>query len=324
MRFPSEKTGERSVISAGRIPTVSSSALEDLEYLIGLTEVKAMVKEIVAYVYIQKERQNHSLKHTACSLHMILTGNPGTGKTTVARILGRVLKENQIVSRGHLVEVERADLVGEYVGHTAQKTREQIKKALGGVLFIDEAYTLAQGGSRDFGQESIATLVKGMEENRDNLVVILAGYPDNMDRFVRSNPGLASRFPITLLFPDYTSDELLAIALQMYAERDYELSSRASWRLKSILTGQTHIDKTGNARLVRNLVEKSIRLQAVRLYSIGHKPLLNELRIIEDIDLPRYYQDHSYWRKENGVMNNDFTHQSMLLRGATERYISAN
>ncbi|MGE5381099.1 MAG: AAA family ATPase [Methylocystaceae bacterium] len=325
LRFPPEKLVEKAMPPSLRTPPpLIGCVMEDLERLIGLNEVKDMVREIVAYVYIQKERNTHNLKAGSCSLHMMLTGNPGTGKTTVARILGRILKENQVLSRGHLVEVERADLVGEYVGHTAQKTREQIKKALGGVLFIDEAYTLAQGGNRDFGQESIGTLVKAMEENRDNLVVILAGYPENMNRFIHSNPGLASRFPIVLRFPDYSQSELLAIAMQMYHDRDYELTSRAKWRLKNILAGKMAGEKNGNARLVRNIVEKSIRIQAVRLYSLGHKPDRNELQIIEETDLQYWYPMTDNWTSENGAWNDDITNQHRSIRGAVGGYISAN
>lgn len=325
LRFPPEKIEEKAIIQPIRsLPAATGPALADLEKLIGLDQVKEMVREIVAYVFIQKERNSHNLKNSTCTLHMLLTGNPGTGKTTVARIFGRILKEHQVLSKGHLVEVERADLVGEYVGHTAQKTREQIKKALGGVLFIDEAYTLAQGGNRDFGQESIATLVKGMEENRDNLIVILAGYPDNMDKFIHSNPGLSSRFPISLRFPDYTAGELMAIGLQMFAERDYELTSRAKWRLKNMLVSNNVGNKNGNARLVRNIVEKTIRLQAVRLYGLGRKPARNELQIIEECDLPRCYQQDNLWRFENGAINDDYISKSATVRGTAERYLSAN
>lgn len=321
LRFPPEKVAAKT-IAQPVCRLALGSGLDDLDRLVGLGEIKAMMREIIAYVYIQKERNLHSLRNDPCALHMVLTGNPGTGKTTVARIFGRVLKDNQVITRGHLVEVERADLVGEYVGHTAQKTREQIKKALGGILFIDEAYTLAQGGSRDFGQESIATLVKSMEENRDNLVVILAGYPDNMERFIRSNPGLVSRFPLILKFPDYNQTELLQIALQMYTERDYELTGRAQWRLKSILAGDIAGGKNGNARLVRNIVEKSVRVQALRLYGLGRKPDRQELRLIDDIDLPRWYNTN--WTSENGVWNNDIASEHRSIRRTTEAGLSAN
>ncbi|MGB9847232.1 MAG: AAA family ATPase, partial [Desulfotomaculales bacterium] len=198
--------------------------------------------------------------------HMIFKGNPGTGKTTVARIIGRLFKEMGVLPKGHLVEVERADLVGEYIGHTAQKTREQLKRALGGVLFIDEAYSLARGGNRDFGKEAIDVLVKGMEDNKDNLVLILAGYREEMDWFIETNPGLRSRFPIHLSFPDYSTEELLAIADLMLAKRQYVLSPAAREELRLVLEKEAASHRhNGNARLVRNFIEKSIRQQALRL-----------------------------------------------------------
>ena len=158
---------------------------------------------------------------------MVFSGNPGTGKTTVARIMSRLLKEMGILSKGHLVEVERADLVGEYIGHTAQKTREHVKRALGGILFIDEAYSLARGGEKDFGKEAIDTLVKSMEDHREEFVLILAGYSLEMERFLRSNPGLPSRFPIHLTFPDFTIEELMEIADRMLKKRQYRFSRSA-------------------------------------------------------------------------------------------------
>ncbi|NLB87695.1 MAG: AAA family ATPase, partial [Syntrophomonadaceae bacterium] len=209
------------------------------------------------------------------------------GKTTVARILGNIFNEIGILSKGHLIEVERADLVGEYIGHTAQKTKEMLKKSMGGIMFVDEAYTLAQGGEKDFGKEAIATIVKAMEDYRDNLIIILAGYTFEMEKFMQSNPGLRSRFPIHINFKDYDEEELFQIALQMYLERDYELTSRCRWRLKNILNefAKNRHPHSGNARYVRNLVEKSIRLQALRLVdrtNLSRK----ELVTIEEKDLP--------------------------------------
>lgn len=260
---------------SGEKPAGDTRPLEavwrELDSLVGLKEIKELIREIYAFAEIQKRRQQEQLAADPPVLHMIFRGNPGTGKTTVARILARMFKEMGILSKGHLVEVERADLVGEYIGHTAQKTREQIKRALGGVLFVDEAYSLARGGEKDFGKESIDVLVKAMEDHRDNLIVILAGYRHEMDHFLRTNPGLRSRFPIHMDFPDYSLEELVAIAEQMVRQRQYVLSPGARARLERILAGRLQRGEgaTGNARLVRNLVEKAIRRQAVRLVSAG-------------------------------------------------------
>ncbi len=264
-----------------------TDAFNDLEQLIGLRTVKKTIAEITAFSLIQKQRDANGLKSNPTVLHAIFKGNPGTGKTTVARIMGSIYRDIGILSRGHLVEAERADLVGEYIGHTAQKTKEIIKKSMGGVLFVDEAYTLAQGGEKDFGKEAIATLVKSMEDQRNNLVVILAGYCQEMDSFIRSNPGLRSRFPLQIDFADYESDQLFRIAIQMYTERDYELSSKCRWRLKSKLDEfvRRRHPHSGNARYVRNLVEKSIRLQALRIVDASVLTR-KELMTVEEIDLP--------------------------------------
>ncbi len=240
--------------------------LGELDQLIGLSSVKKLVKEIQAFVEIQKLRQKEKLIYEPMVLHMIFKGNPGTGKTTVARIIGRLFKEIGVLPKGHLIEVERADLVGEYIGHTAAKTRDQIKKALGGVLFIDEAYSLARGGEKDFGKESIDSMVASMENNKDNLIIILAGYQDEMDYFLESNPGLRSRFPIHITFPDYSLDELMEIADLMLKQRQYVLAPLAREELNKILQNLTRKhEHSGNARLVRNLIERAMRHQAVRL-----------------------------------------------------------
>ncbi|QUL99518.1 MAG: AAA family ATPase [Candidatus Fermentithermobacillus carboniphilus] len=199
-----------------------------------------------------------------------MKGNPGTGKTTVARIIGRLLFEAGLLEKGHVVEVERADLVGEYIGHTAQKTREQIRKALGGILFIDEAYSLARGGEKDFGKECIDCIVKGMEDHSRDMVFILAGYPAEIEQFLRTNPGLRSRFPIHLDFPDYSVEELVQIACLMLQKRDYKLSPEAYGVLENIIREKIETETVpSNARMVRNLIEKAIRRQAVRLVREG-------------------------------------------------------
>ncbi|CAM3089391.1 AAA family ATPase [Sporolactobacillus spathodeae] len=250
---------------------ISHAPLEKLEFrlkkLVGMKDIKQMVKELYAWLYVCRKREELYLKAERQSLHMLFKGNPGTGKTTVARLLSHLLAEMGVLTKGHLVEVERADLVGEYIGQTAQKTRDLVKKALGGVLFIDEAYALARGGEKDFGKEAIDTLVKQMEDHHDEFVLILAGYSEEMDDFLSINPGLPSRFPMILSFPDFTGSELLGIALQMVKERDYVLTTEAEKRLsrhlrQKALNQEMHFS---NGRYVRNLVEKMIRQQAVRL-----------------------------------------------------------
>ncbi len=246
--------------------------MAELESLIGLTKVKKLVKELQAFIHIQKRREEQHLATEPMVLHMIFKGNPGTGKTTVARLLGRIFKEMGVLPKGQLTEIERADLVGEYIGHTAQKTREQIRRALGGILFIDEAYSLARGGEKDFGKEAIDAMVKAMEDYKDQLIIILAGYQQEMHQFIETNPGLRSRFPIIIEFEDYRIEELLAIAELMLRKRQYRLSPEARNKLARILFDhyQFEPENFGNARLVRNLIERGIRKQAVRLVNETH------------------------------------------------------
>lgn len=253
--------------AASPVPAREPGALQELHGLTGLGRVKDLISELRAFLEVQERRRAAGLRTEPQSLHMVFRGNPGTGKTTVARLVARLFKEMGLLEKGHLVEVERADLVGEYIGHTAQRVREQVKRALGGVLFVDEAYSLARGGEKDFGREAIDALVKAMEDHRHNLVLILAGYRDEMEDFLQKNPGLRSRFPIHIDFPDYSADELVNIAEGMAADRDYRLSEEARRRLKEILSspsGRGH-GALGNARFVRNLIERAVRRQAVRL-----------------------------------------------------------
>jgi stage V sporulation protein K len=268
----------------------------ELEKLVGLEKVKDLVQEIRAYVEICRRRQQFSLKNDSMVLHMIFKGNPGTGKTTVARILGKMLADLQVLPKGHLIEVERADLVGEFIGQTAQKTKEQLKKAMGGIMFIDEAYALARGGEKDFGKEAIDTLVKAMEDHKDELILILAGYEKEMEKFLRTNPGLRSRFPIHLNFPDYSCDELEQIALKMVQERQYQLTAGALDSLRRYLQDEIDANRSNfsNARLVRNLVERGIRRQALRLVDrriYGR----DELMMLQREDLLINENDNSTW-----------------------------
>lgn len=241
---------------------------EEMSSLVGMNEMKRMIKEIYAWIFINKKREEQGLKAGKQALHMMFKGNPGTGKTTVARLVGKLFFQMNVLSKGHLIEAERADLVGEYIGHTAQKTRDLIKKALGGILFIDEAYSLARGGEKDFGKEAIDTLVKHMEDKQHDFVLILAGYPREMEHFLSLNPGLLSRFPLVVDFPDYSVDDLMEISNLMMAEREYKFHQDAAIKLREHLMkvkSVTHPSKFSNGRYVRNIIEKSIRSQAMRL-----------------------------------------------------------
>jgi len=270
------RTAEKNSSASERKGTGSvEEVFSELDSLIGLEKIKSLIREIYAFVEIQKKRQKEDLVSDSTVLHMIFKGNPGTGKTTVARIIGRLLKELGVLQKGHVLETERADIVGEYIGHTAQKTREQIKKAQGGILFIDEAYSLARGGEKDFGKEAIDCLCKGMEDGRDTFILILAGYNEEMVWFMETNPGLRSRFPIQLTFPDYSTGQLIDIADKMLKERQYTLSAPARDELRLIIEMKSKKHQhNGNARLVRNLIERSMRTQAVRL--IEKKELTRE------------------------------------------------
>ncbi len=267
-------------------PTPSScTALSELNNMIGLEKVKELAAELEAFISIQQHRAQHNLKNQPMVLHMIFKGNPGTGKTTVARLFGKLLQNLQVLSKGHIIEVERADLVGEYIGHTAQKTRDLVHKAMGGVLFIDEAYSLARGGEKDFGKEAVDTLVKAMEDHKNDFILILAGYTAPMEEFLRLNPGLKSRFPIKLSFPDYSVQELLGIAQLMLEEREYRLTNPALNKVREILDQQIHFSYNdfSNARLVRNLLESAIRRHAVRLKH-AFAPTRDQLQTLESCD----------------------------------------
>lgn len=259
---------------------------EDLDKLIGLSSVKEEIHSLSNYVKVQKMREEKGMKVSPISYHCVFTGNPGTGKTTVARIVSSIYKDLGVLKKGHLVETDRSGLVAEYVGQTAVKTNKIIDSALDGILFVDEAYSLVDGGNSDYGKEAISTLLKRMEDDRDRLVVILAGYTDDMKRFIDSNPGLQSRFNRYIEFQDYSAEELYEIFELNANKYEYKLSEQASSLLKDILNKAVlEKDKSfGNGRYVRNLFEKVIENQANRL-SIVPNITPESLALIEEDDI---------------------------------------
>lgn len=245
--------------------------------LVGLAPVKARIRDIAALLVIDKLRAQLGLTAQAPSLHMSFTGNPGTGKTTVAMRMAQILHRLGYVRKGHLVAVTRDDLVGQYIGHTAPKTREVLKKAMGGVLFIDEAYYLYRPeNERDYGQEAIEILLQVMENQRDDLVVILAGYADRMQTFFRSNPGLSSRVAHHLDFPDYQPQELMAIAGKMLQAQNYRLGEGAGEALERYIELRIRQPHFANARSVRNALDRARLRQASRLFAARERVLTPE------------------------------------------------
>ncbi|MGX9115752.1 CbbX protein [Mesorhizobium sp. BHbsci] len=255
--------------------------------LVGLKPIKTRIREIAALLLVDRLRRKFGLTSGAPTLHMNFTGNPGTGKTTVALRMAEILHRLGYVREGHMVAVTRDDLVGQYVGHTAPKTREVIKRAMGGVLFIDEAYYLYKPeNERDYGQESIEILLQCMENNRDDLVVILAGYKDKMDRFFNSNPGMRSRIAHHLDFPDYGVGELKSIAEIMLAEQNYRLSEAAAKALEEYLPIRMRLPHFSNARSVRNGLDRARLRQANRLFTSRDRALTKtDLITIEESDI---------------------------------------
>jgi probable Rubsico expression protein CbbX len=261
--------------------------LDKLEIeLVGLTPVKTRIRETAALLLVDRVRKKLGLSSETPTLHMSFTGNPGTGKTTVAMRMAEILHRLEYVREGHLVSVTRDDLVGQYIGHTAPKTKEVIKRAMGGVLFIDEAYYLYRPeNERDYGQESIEILLQVMETHRDDMVVILAGYKDKMDRFFHSNPGMRSRIAHHIDFPDYSAEELLAIAKLMLAKLNYRFSSEAEAAFAEYIKLRMTMEHFANARSIRNALDRARLRQANRLFATRKQLSKIDLLTIEAEDI---------------------------------------
>ena len=272
---------------AGEKEQSADELIAELNSLTGLTAVKEDVNALINLLKVQKMREQMGMKQTSVNKHLVFMGNPGTGKTTVARLLAKIYKAIGAISKGHLVEVDRSGLVCGYIGQTATKTAEVIESALGGVLFIDEAYTLTNGkGQGDFGQEAVDTLLKGMEDHRDDLVVIVAGYTELMEEFLDSNPGLRSRFNKFINFEDYTAEEEVEILINNCKKQEYMLSRDALEEARRFFTDRVADKPEGyaNARDVRNYLEKAISNQATRI--VGLKDVdKNILAMLEKEDL---------------------------------------
>jgi hypothetical protein len=265
-------------------PRAIEELLAELDALIGLDHVKTEVRRLTSLLRVQQLRADEGLPVIETSRHLVFTGNPGTGKTTVARLLSQIYRALGVVERGHLVETDRSDLVAGYVGQTATKTRAVLESALGGTVLIDEAYALARGGENDFGREAIDTLVKFMEDHRDDLAVVVAGYPEEMRQLIETNPGLESRFARTLAFPDYTTDELLAIFASMSGGQEYHLDTGGREALRAVIEVEPRGRGFGNARFVRNVFEQAISMQAVRLAGVA-QPTKQQLTTLEAADI---------------------------------------
>jgi AAA+ superfamily predicted ATPase len=260
--------------------------LAELDELIGMASVKAEVRLVTNLLRVQRLRQERGLPVVEGSRHLVFTGNPGTGKTTVARLMAQIYRALKVVSKGQLVEADRSGMVAGFVGQTALKVKAVIESALGGFLLIDEAYALARGSDTDFGREAIDTLVKLMEDHRDDLVIVAAGYPDEMHTFIESNPGLRSRFPKTIKFEDFTDDELVDIFELQCKKSKYRLTPQARRKVRDWFAVQPRDKGFGNGRLARNLFEAAVAHHASRIVAKKTSPTDDELITLRPSDIP--------------------------------------